>query len=81
MNSHNNQSHTELSAAERHKILVEWNNTQTDYPKDKCIHQLFEEQVERTPNAIAVVFEEQQLTYQFVSRRNWIGMNLNGWQF
>jgi len=69
MNIPNNQSHTELSAAEQHKILVEWNNTQTDYPKDKCIHQLFEEQVERTPNAIAVVFEEQQLTYDELNCR------------
>jgi non-ribosomal peptide synthetase component F len=67
MNRHNNPSPIELSAAERHKILVEWNNTQTDYPKDKCIHQLFEEQVERTPNAIAVVFEDQQLTYDELS--------------
>ncbi|EDN72592.1 Non-ribosomal peptide synthetase [Beggiatoa sp. SS] len=77
MNIDNNQLHTKLSAAERHKILVEWNNTQTDYPKDKCIHQLFEAQVERTPNAIAVVFEEQpfdsaqgkQLTYDELNRR------------
>ena len=34
-----------LSAAERHQLLVEWNDTKRDYPKDKCIHQLFEEQV------------------------------------
>ncbi len=51
-----------LSAAERHQLLVEWNDTRTDYPTDKCIHQLFEEQVERTPHAIAVVFEDQHLT-------------------
>ena len=53
-----------LTEAERHKLLVEWNNTGTDYPRDKCIHELFEEQVERTPDAIAVVFEDQQLTYR-----------------
>ena len=52
-----------LSAAESHQLLVEWNNTQADYPQDKCIHQLFEEQVERNPDAVAVVFEEQRLTY------------------
>ncbi|MGB7709692.1 MAG: amino acid adenylation domain-containing protein [Microcoleus sp.] len=52
-----------LSKTERHQLLVEWNNTQTAYPQDKCIHQLFEEQVKITPNAIAVIFEEQQLTY------------------
>ena len=53
-----------LTAPERHQLLVEWNATQTDYPKDKCIHQLFEEQVARTPDAIALVFEDQQLSYQ-----------------
>ncbi|MGA9378658.1 MAG: condensation domain-containing protein, partial [Phormidium sp.] len=52
-----------LTAAEQQQLLVEWNNTQTDYPVDKCIHQLFEEQVEKTPDAVALVFENQQLTY------------------
>jgi amino acid adenylation domain-containing protein len=69
MTLHTDNSTMELSASERHKILVEWNNTQADYPKDKCIHQLFEEQVERTPNAIAVVFEDKQLTYEELNRR------------
>lgn len=47
------------------------NDTQVDYPQDFCIHQLFEEQVERTPDAVAVVFENQQLTYhQLNSRAN-----------
>ncbi len=50
-------------------MLVEWNATSTDYPKDKCIHQLFEEQVARTPDAIAVVFEEQQLSYQSLNAK------------
>jgi amino acid adenylation domain-containing protein len=58
-----------LTQAEQHQLLVEWNNTQRDYPKDKCIHQLFEEQVEKTPDAIAVLFEEQQLTYGELNRR------------
>jgi len=58
-----------LSQAERDQLLVEWNNTQADYPLDKCIHQLFEEQVERTPNAIATVFENQQLTYRELNSR------------
>ncbi|WP_442937951.1 amino acid adenylation domain-containing protein [Nostoc sp.] len=52
-----------LSQTEQQQLLVEWNNTQADYPVDKCIHQLFEEQVARTPDAVAVVFENQQLTY------------------
>ena len=52
-----------LTETERHQLLVEWNNTQRDYPKDKCIHELFEAQAERCPHAVAVVFENQQLTY------------------
>ncbi len=58
-----------LSEAERHQLLVEWNNTAKEYPTDKCIHQLFEEQVERTPDAVAVVFENQQLTYQQLNQK------------
>lgn len=52
-----------LTASQKHQLLVEWNNTRTDYPQ-KSIHQLFEEQVDKTPDAVAVVFEDQQLTYQ-----------------
>jgi amino acid adenylation domain-containing protein len=55
--------------AERHQILVEWNDTQTDYPSDKCIHHLFEEQVERYPDNIAVVFSNEQLTYRELNQR------------
>jgi aspartate racemase len=58
-----------LSDLERHKILVDWNDTQADYPKDKCIHQLFEVQVEQTPDAIAVIFGNEQLTYKELNRR------------
>ena len=58
-----------LTEAERHQILVAWNDTAADYPKDKCIHQLFEEQVERTPGAIAVEFADQQITYRELNRR------------
>ncbi|MFS0516453.1 amino acid adenylation domain-containing protein [Nostoc sp. UIC 10607] len=58
-----------LTASEQQQLLVEWNSTQVDYPQDKCIHQLFEEQVERSPDAIAVVFEDQQLTYQELNQR------------
>ena len=53
-----------LTTSERHQLLVEWNETFAEYPQDKCIHQLFEEQVERTPDAVAVVFEEEKLTYR-----------------
>ncbi|MEH2337085.1 amino acid adenylation domain-containing protein [Nostoc sp.] len=57
-----------LTQLERHQLLVEWNSTQTDYPQ-KCIHQLFEEQVERNPDAVAIVFENQQLTYRELNCR------------
>ena len=58
-----------LSESERHQILVTWNQTAAPYPQDKCIQQLFEEQVERTPNAIAVVYDQQQLTYRELNAR------------
>lgn len=58
-----------LTEAERHQLLVEWNDTRMDYPRDKCIHQLFEAQVERTPEATAVRFEDQQLTYSRLNAR------------
>ena len=58
-----------LTLHERHQLLVEWNSTQADYPQHKCIHQLFEEQADSTPNAVAVVHENQQLTYRELNRR------------
>jgi amino acid adenylation domain-containing protein len=53
-----------LTPAQRRQVLLDWNDTAAVYPQDRCIHHLFEEQVERTPELIAVVFEEQQLTYR-----------------
>jgi amino acid adenylation domain-containing protein/non-ribosomal peptide synthase protein (TIGR01720 family) len=58
-----------LTAAERNQLLIEWNRTETDYPLSQCIHQLFEAQVERTPDATALVFEDQQLTYKQLNQR------------
>ncbi|MBW4546344.1 MAG: amino acid adenylation domain-containing protein [Symplocastrum torsivum CPER-KK1] len=58
-----------LTAAEQHQLLVEWNNTTKEYPQDKCIHQLFEAQVEQAPDAVAVVFEGEQLTYRELNAR------------
>ncbi|MEP0883299.1 amino acid adenylation domain-containing protein [Trichocoleus sp. ST-U3] len=52
-----------LTEAEQHQLLVDWNDTQANYSQNLCIHQLFEAQVEKTPDAVAVVFENQQLTY------------------
>ncbi|MGZ4032873.1 MAG: non-ribosomal peptide synthetase, partial [Tumebacillaceae bacterium] len=53
-----------LTEAERHQLVGEWNDTMVEYPQDVCLHQLFEQQVDRTPDAVAVVFEEQELTYR-----------------
>jgi amino acid adenylation domain-containing protein len=58
-----------LTEAERRQILVEWNQTGRDYPRDKCVHQLFEEQVERTPGAVAVMSGECALTYAELNTR------------
>ncbi len=53
-----------LSRAERRQLLVEWNDTKTDYPAHSCIHELFEQQVESTPDAVALIAEERQVTYR-----------------
>jgi amino acid adenylation domain-containing protein len=58
-----------LTEVERHQLLVEWNATQADYPADQCIHQLFEAQVQQTPEAVAVVFEHEQLTFHELNQR------------
>ncbi|NEO97699.1 MAG: amino acid adenylation domain-containing protein [Symploca sp. SIO2E9] len=58
-----------LTVAERQQLVEQWNNNYTDYPQDKCIHQLFEQQVELTPEAIALVFEGEQLTYRQLNIR------------
>jgi amino acid adenylation domain-containing protein len=58
-----------LSEAERRQVVVEWNNTATEYPRDKCIHELFEAQAERTPDAVAVVFGKQSVTYAELNQR------------
>ncbi|WP_138500711.1 non-ribosomal peptide synthetase, partial [Nostoc sp. PA-18-2419] len=57
-----------LTQPEQHQFM-EWNNTQTEYPQEKTIHELFEAQVERTPDAVAVVFEDEQLTYGQLNAR------------
>ena len=56
-------------SAELHRILVEWNQTDAPYPSDQCIHQLVEAQAERTPNAVAVQQEDEQLTYCELNQR------------
>lgn len=58
-----------LSDEEKSQILIDFNQTQADYPRDKLMYQLFEEQVKKTPDHVAVVFEEQQLTYLELNER------------
>ena len=58
-----------LDEDEKRKILYEFNNTKSDYPKDKTIIQLFEDQVNKTPNSIAVVFEDKKLTYKELNEK------------
>ncbi|MGZ9260406.1 MAG: non-ribosomal peptide synthetase, partial [Candidatus Binatia bacterium] len=66
-----------LTQAEKHQLLVVWNDTKRDYPSDKCIHQLFEEQVKKSPDAVALAFQGDQLTYrQLNSRANRLAHSL-----
>ena len=58
-----------LSAEKYHQIIYSWNQTDKDYPSDKTIQQLFEEQVEKSPDSIAVIYEEVKLTYRELNER------------
>jgi len=58
-----------LEERERRRMVVEWNGTGKEYPRDKCLHELFELQVERTPDAVAVMYENQFLTYRELDAR------------
>ena len=58
-----------LPDAERRQLLVEWNATAADYPKDRLLHELFEEQAGRAPEAVAVVFEGAHLSYAELNAR------------
>jgi amino acid adenylation domain-containing protein/non-ribosomal peptide synthase protein (TIGR01720 family) len=53
-----------LTESEKQQLLEDWNQTQQDYPQNLCIHQLFEAWVEQTPDAIALIFKGEQLTYR-----------------
>ncbi|GAA6615935.1 amino acid adenylation domain-containing protein [Scytonema sp. NUACC26] len=67
-----------LSETEQHQLLVEWNNTDIDYPQDKCVHQPFEERVQENPDAMALVFDDIEtyhgtalhLTYHELNKRS-----------
>ena len=59
-----------LTKAERRQLLVEWNATDVAYPQELCLHQLIEQQAERTPDAIAVVFGDSEITYRELNQRS-----------
>jgi amino acid adenylation domain-containing protein/non-ribosomal peptide synthase protein (TIGR01720 family) len=58
-----------LTPDEYQKIIIDWNRTERDYPLDKTAHVLFQEQVKKTPQHTAVIFEDQQLTYRQLNQR------------
>jgi len=59
-----------LSESERRQLLVEWNETSADYPREQCLHQLFMAQAAKTPDAVALVYEDLQLSYSELDRRS-----------
>ncbi|MDF5729977.1 MAG: amino acid adenylation domain-containing protein, partial [Rhizonema sp. PD38] len=68
-----------LSALEQYQLLVEWNDTATEYLQELCIHQQFEQQVQQIPDAIALIFENKQLSYRELnSRANALANYLQG---
>ena len=58
-----------LPASERHQLVAEWNETGRPYPQDRCVHELFENQVERTPESIALIYEDRRLSYAELNAR------------
>lgn len=58
-----------IDAAERRRVVNEWNDTAVDYPREQCLHRLFEEQAARTPDAVALIYRSQRVTYADLDRR------------
>lgn len=58
-----------LTESEHHQITAEWNRTTTAFPTGNCLHELFETQVEKTPEAVALITDREQLTYQELNER------------
>ena len=58
-----------LNERERKQLLVDWNRTATNYPSERCVHELFEAQVERTPDKTALVFQDREVSYAELNRR------------
>lgn len=59
-----------MPQSERQQILIDWNDTFNDYPKNTCLHTLIEQQVEKTPDAIAVTYKHNQLSYRELNDRS-----------
>jgi len=59
-----------LSSSESQRLLIEWNSSKRDYPRNLCVHELFETQVERTPDAVAVTMGDQQLSYRELDEKS-----------
>ncbi|SHK10285.1 non-ribosomal peptide synthetase [Paramaledivibacter caminithermalis] len=59
-----------LNSDERKQLLENWNSTNKEYSKEKCIHQLFEEQALKTPESIAVKYNDSQLTYSQLNKKS-----------
>ncbi len=59
-----------LGDAERRELLVEWNDTAIEYPRERCTHELFDEQAERTPEAVALICEPERMTYAELKQKS-----------
>lgn len=67
-----------LSAAQRHQLVVQWNQTSVPYPREHCIHELFEQQVRHTPQAVALIYQDQRISYgELDERSNQVGHRLS----
>ncbi|MEA3213415.1 MAG: hypothetical protein QOE70_6472 [Chthoniobacter sp.] len=62
-------AHRPLNESERHKLLFEWNQDRLVYPPEACVHQLFEAQVQRTPEAVALIAGDERLTFRELNCR------------
>src|SRR5207248_9618502 len=58
-----------LPETERHEVLEQWNDTKTHIASEGCVHELFERQVENSPDAMAVMYEDKQLSYSELNSR------------
>ncbi|MCP5053640.1 MAG: AMP-binding protein, partial [bacterium] len=59
-----------LSEKEKKTLLFDWNDTEADYPREQCVHQLFQEQAKKTPHAVAVIYDQRSVTYKELDRKS-----------